>query len=643
MLTHLDVRKRFAQFWETHGHKEVPPIPLVPQNDPTTLFTGSGMQQLVPNLLGEPHPLGTRLYNVQRCIRAQDIDEVGDNRHVTFFEMMGNWSLGDYFKKEQIDWLTTFLTQKLGLNSTRLYATIFKGYTHVPQDTEAEAIWKEQFNNLLTKDFYVIGVKEVTVNTSPESGIKESDRIFYYDVSKNWWSRAGAPDTMPMGEVGGPSSEVFVDFDPQGALGIHAQSRFAQSPCHPNCDCGRFIEIGNSVFMEYVKAEDGFFQPLPKTNVDFGGGLERILMAIQQKQDVFETDLFWPIVQTISSDYSHHDDERKKHTRIIADHMRTVTHLAADGIIPGPKEQGYLMRTLIRRAVRASHNLHMDVTQLDEAVRATQKIYAPVYEHVGAPRIPEIVMDEIRKYQNTLISGRKIIASFIKKKSHITGADVFNLYQSIGVPEGEVADIARSLGATVDMIGFEEAKRAHASSSKAGSEQKFKGGLADQSEQVVKYHTATHLLHQALGDVLGASVRQEGSNITGERLRFDFYCAHKPTPEELVQVANVINQKINDALAVRQIILPKEEAQRIGAKSFFKEKYPDMVKVFMIGASDETLQMLSSKPIITPRAPFAYSIEFCGGPHVSNTKDIGKLDLYKFEKIGTDLYRIYGK
>ena len=596
MISHIKLRKIFADFWESKGHVEVPGIPLVPQNDPTTLFTGSGMQQLVPNLLGEPHPLGTRLYNIQRCVRAQDIDEVGDNRHDTFFEMMGNWSLGDYFKKDQLDWFFTFLTQKLGLDPTRLYVTIFKGDKFAPRDMDSEQIWRSQFLQV-SKDFLHIGIDEITVNEDPEGGMKKSDRIFYYGAHKNWWSRAGIPENMPVGEIGGPDSEVFFDFDPLQERKIHEKSAYSASECHPNCECGRFLEIGNSVFMEYVKAEDGFFKPLPKTNVDFGGGLERMLAAANDDPDVFKTDVLWPIVESVQEHIS--------------------------------KKYGF--DEAQDRSFRMAKLLHIDREKpmkdmFKECVVATQNIYSPV-ENNHTLHVTNTILDEIDKYLNTFENGRKIIAKFVRQKSILNGQDVFDLYQSVGVASDEIVEMVKEQGGSVNMDGFEEAKQKHSALSRSGSEQKFKGGLADQSEQVVKYHTATHLLHQALCDVLGYSVQQEGSNITGERLRFDFRCDHKPTPEDIAKVSYIIQGKIQEALPVSFVIIPKAEAEKLGAKSFFKEKYPDMVKVYFVGQSIES----------------AYSKEFCGGPHVVNTQEIGTIELYKSEKIGKDLYRVYGK
>lgn len=640
MVSHLELRKKFADFWLNNGHVEVPGIPLVPQNDPTTLFTGSGMQQLVPNLLGAPHPQGTRLYNIQRCIRAQDIDEVGDNRHDTFFEMMGNWSLGDYFKNEQFRWVFDVYTNKeygFGLDPSKLYVTVFGGGEGIPKDEESVEIWKELFV-----------AKGIRTDIGTAETFQKNQHITFYDAAKNWWSRSGTPKNMPAGEVGGPDSEIFYDFGEERHF--HETATLKDAHCNVNCDCGRFMEIGNSVFVQYVKKTDGSLKELPKKNVDFGGGFERVLAAMNDEPDVFKTDVFSPIVKVVAEEYDQQTEENKKRIRIIADHLRASTQLAADGILPSAKEQGYVMRSLIRRAVLNANHLAISTETLKDAVRAAVKIFANTFENMDEQKIEDVILAELQKYANTIENGRKIVAKYLKSKSNkllrgalrqsdasfdliippqivLNGDDIFNLYQSTGVPTDEIVEMVKEEGGVVSLDGLEEAKAEHSALSRAGSEQKFKGGLADQSEQVVKYHTATHLLHQALCDVLGDSVRQEGSNITGERLRFDFSCDHKPTPEEVSRASEIVNHKIKEALAVDFVIVPKDEASKLGAKSFFKEKYPDMVKVYFVGQSLES----------------AYSKEFCGGPHVANTQEIGKLEIYKSEKIGKDLYRIYAK
>lgn len=595
-MTHLQLRKLFAEFWESHGHKEVPPIPLIPQNDPTTLFTGSGMQQLVPYLLGEPHPLGKKLYNIQPCIRVQDIEEVGDNRHDTFFEMMGNWSLGTYFKEEQLSWFWEFLTKKLELPQEKLYVSVFEGNKDIPPDEESFSIWKKL-------------------------GLLES-RIHKYNAKKNWWSRAGVPESMPAGEPGGPDSEVFYEF-----AQVPHDPKYGKE-CHPNCDCGRFLEIGNSVFMQYKKNQDGSFSELPAKNVDFGGGLERILSAVNNEPDMFKTDIFLPIIQTIeeTSNKSYNDSNNKSVMRVIADHLKASTFLLANGVLPSNKEHGYILRRLLRRA--ATKAFFIDKNKLNREffrslVNSVIKIYPNYLKHIDSKNIENMVSQEIGKFRATIERG--IIQVDKIKIGENLGLTAFNLAQSYGFPLEITTELLKERGIELtqfDMRQFEESRRSHIDLSRTASAGKFKGGLADHSEQTLKYHTATHLLHQALFDVLGSDVRQEGSNITVERLRFDFYSGKKPTEEEIKKVQSIINDKIKASLPVSFKIIPKEEALTLGARSFFREKYPDMVKVYFVGN---------------------YSKEFCGGPHVQNTKEIGNIEIYKFEKIGSNLYRVYAR
>jgi len=631
MISHRKLRKIFADFWKSKGHVEVPGIPLVPQNDPTTLFTGSGMQQLVPNLLGEPHPLGTRLYNIQRCVRAQDIDEVGDNRHDTFFEMMGNWSLGDYFKKDQLRWVFDLYTNKesgFGLDPSKLYVTVFGGGEGIPTDEESIVLLKELFAE-----------KGIATDVGTAETFQPNQHITRYGADKNWWSRCGTPNQMPAGEVGGPDSEIFYDFGEDRNL--HESAMVKDEKCNVNCDCGRFGEIGNSVFVQYVKQADGSLKELPKKNVDFGGGLERVLAAVNNDPDVFKTDAFSPIIRTLTPDYDALNDDSKRRVRIIADHIRTAVQLASDRVLPSPKEQGYVMRSLIRRALLNANHLGISNQSLVDAMHAVVQIF----ETIDEATVENIIVAELHKYNVTIENGKKELKKRLAKQPNImiNGDIVFEIYQSTGLPPEVILDIGTSVGALIKLDGFDEAKQKHSELSRSGSEQKFKGGLADQSEQVVKYHTATHLLHQALCDVLGDSVRQEGSNITGERLRFDFFCDHKPTPEDITKVSTVIHSKIQEALAVNFVMIPKADAEKLGAKSFFKEKYPDMVKVYVIGVTKEDLAKVTLEPTTYHLPPTTYSIEFCGGPHVTNTKEIGSIELYKTEKIGKDLYRVYGK
>jgi alanyl-tRNA synthetase len=594
MLTHVQLRKKFADFWKKNDHKEIPAIPLVPQNDPTTLFTGSGMQQLVPYLLGETHPLGKRVYNIQPCIRAQDIEEVGDNRHTTFFEMMGNWSLGDYFKKEQLTWFWQFLTEEIKLPKEKLYVTIFAGdkKNALPADEESIEAWKS------------LGISE--------------NHIFQYGPEKNWWSRAGVPDNMPAGEPGGPDSEVFYEFTQ-----IPHDKKFGDK-CHPNCDCGRFMEIGNSVFMQYKKNPDGTFSDLPAMNVDFGGGLERIAAALNDDPDVFSTDLFSKIILEIEKITDQkYDDKNKSKMRIIADHLKGATFLIAGGVMPGNKEHGYILRRLLRRSAIKMYEL-TDGKTTDFAEVADTGVLATYDGAQGIGRkklqkeVVTIIAEEIRKFNISITRGLKEI----KKIEKVDGKIAFDLYQSFGFPYELTEELFREKGQEIDRKQFVAEFNKHKELSRSGSAGKFKGGLADHSVQTIKYHTATHLLHQALFDVIGADIRQEGSNITTERLRFDFASTLKPTKEQIKKVEDVINQNIKRSLKVEFKIIPKEEALKLGAKSFFREKYPDMVKVYFVGD---------------------YSKEFCGGPHVKNTSEIEKIEIYKFEKIGSNLYRIYAK
>lgn len=599
-IDHKSFRKLFGDHMKSKGHVEVPSIPLVPKDDPTTLFTGSGMQQLVPYLLGEVHPLGTRLYDFQRCLRSQDIDEIGDNRHILLFEMVGNWSLGDYFKKEQLQWIFQFLVNQLHLDPNKLYVTAFKGEDGLPQDKESIEIWKAEFEK--------VGIKADIGN-----------HIYLYDATKNWWSRAGVPSNMPAGEPGGPDSEIFYEF-----THVQHDKKFGEE-CHPNCDCGRYLEICNSVFMQYKKNTDGSFSPLPKQNVDFGGGLERFIMAMENNPDIFETSLFAPIIKEIESitHLSYSDEKNRPPMRIIADHLKASVFLIKDGVLPSNKEQGYVLRRLLRRLTVKLRKLLGKLPSPDEVAAVSEKVlelYEGVYFEPAKDMelIKPIITDEIKKFNMSLEKGIKQI----EKIPTIDGKIAFDLYQSYGFPLEVTEELYREKGQQIDKVQFMAEFNKHKDLSRSASAGKFKGGLADQSEQTLKYHTATHLLHQALFDILGSDIRQEGSNITSERLRFDFYCLHKPTDEQIQQVIALVNEKITAKLPVEFKILPKKEAELLGAKSFFREKYPDMVKVYFVGD---------------------YSKEFCGGPHVKNTGEIGQFSLVKFEKIGNNMYRIYGK
>ncbi|OGK42310.1 hypothetical protein A3A46_00160 [Candidatus Roizmanbacteria bacterium RIFCSPLOWO2_01_FULL_37_13] len=598
-FTHLQLRKLFSKFWQKKGHKLVPPIPLVPKDDPTTLFTGSGMQQLVPYLLGEPHPQGVKLYNIQPCFRSQDVDEVGDNRHTTFFEMTGNWSLGDYFKEEQLEWCWDFFTQELALAKNKLYVTVFSGSKSLPRDSESASIWKK------------LGVAE--------------NHIFYYGADKNWWSRAGIPENMPPGEPGGPDSEVFYEFTQ-----VQHNPEFG-SKCHPNCDCGKFLEIGNSVFMQYQKQKDETFKELPKKNVDFGGGLERILAALINNPDMFKIDVLLPIVkyaEDICGEKYKKDEATTRAMRILADHMRSAALIAADGVTPSNKDQGYFLRRLLRKMVRQGKYLGIDHHITTRLFPSIVDIFKSVYPQVEKKQKEIIEMFEMEeeKFRKTLESAHTIVEKIIQKPSNNYALVAFDLFQSTGYPPEIFLEDLKEKNIFVDIKKFNSAYKQifakHQKVSKKGAEKKFKGGLADTKDQTIKYHTATHLLHQALFDILGDDIRQEGSNITADRLRFDFYSPKIPSQNDIDKLAKIIDVKIKAKIPVSFKIIPKEKALKIGARAFFREKYPALVKIYFIGN---------------------YSKEFCGGPHVVNTKEVGKISIFKFEKIGNNLYRIYAK
>lgn len=590
-MTHATLRQLFSDFWKERGHKELPPSPLVLKEDPTTLFTSSGMQPLVPYLAGEPHPLGKKLYDIQPCVRTQDVDEVGDNRHDTFFEMMGNWSLGDYFKDEQLPWYWEFLTQVLKLPKEKLYATVFEGYNNVPKDEISAKVWKS------------LGLPD--------------DHIYFYGAKENWWSRSGTPDQMPEGEIGGPASEVFYDF------GTPHDTKYGKD-CHPNCQCGRFMEIGNSVFIQYRKMGDGTLQELPQNNVDFGGGIERMLAAINDDPDIFETDLFSEIIKAVEevSQKNYSVQENKSAMRIIADHLKASVFLIVNGVVPSNKEHGYVLRRLLRRtAVKLKFfNGSYNIKDFSVIGKSVLKTYGSQYFDIAkdGTLITEVIEDEMNKFTKSLEKGLKEI----QKMEQVSGKTAFDLYQTYGFPLEITEELLKEKGQEINHEEFANEFNKHKELSRTASAGMFKGGLADQSEQTKKYHTATHLLHQALFDVLGQDVRQEGSNITAERLRFDFSSSRKPNEEELKKIEELVNKKIEEQIPVFYKDLPKEEAFNIGAKSFFKEKYPKIVKIYFVGD---------------------YSKEFCGGPHVENTKEIGKINIYKLEKIGSNIYRIYAK
>ncbi len=592
------IRQAYLDFFKERGHAVIPRALLVPNNDPTTLFTGSGMQPLIPYLLGEPHQDGTRLVDSQACLRAQDIEEIGDNRHTTFFEMLGNWSLGDYFKEEQINWFWEFLTDVIKLDPQRIFVSCFIGdeAAGIPKDTESAAIWK---------DIYAkagIDAKEIDIDTE-ENGYKigeQGGRIFYYG-EKNWWCRAGKAVNMPVGEPGGPDTEMFYLF-PE----IQHDTKWGEK-CHVNCDCGRYIELGNSVFMQYIKTEAGF-DKLPKQNVDYGGGLERIAAAALNSPDVFRISVMWPIVETLENVSGKSYDQYTTSMRVIADHMRGATFLAVDGVAPSNKEQGYVMRRLMRRALRFAFELGVEQGLCEKLVPVIVSLYEKDFPEVAERK--QVVIDVLNKeekvFRQTL---RKGIHEFGKlTKDGLNGEIIFKLYDTYGFPVELSTEEAFKQGVEVSenwQQEFEQHMAEQRQRSQTATKGTFKGGLGGQTLQHKKYHTATHLMYQALRDVLGDHVIQNGSNITEERLRFDFSHPEKVTPDQIKQVEDIVNEQIAKDLKVSFQEYPTKVArEEKGALGQFGDRYGDTVKVYQMIADG------ADKP---------YSFEICGGPHVDHT------------------------
>ncbi len=619
MITSTDLRKKYLEFFRSKGHTIIPSASIMPDNDPTTLFTGSGMQPMVPYLLGEPHPEGTRIVDSQKCFRSQDIDEVGDNRHTTFFEMLGNWSLGDYFKKEQVAWMFAFLTKELGLDPKRLYITVFRGAPSIgiPRDDETVGYWKEAFASA--------GIEATAVDFAERDGM-QGGRIFFYDEKKNWWSRVGVPANMPPGEPGGPDTEMFWDFGEHQNL--HATSRFAAQPCHVNCDCGRFMEIGNNVFMQFIKTADGF-APLPKQNVDFGGGLERMLAAVCDDHDIFRSDLFDRARASLETRTKKTYGANEKETyafRVILDHLRAATFILGDpfGVVPSNVDQGYVVRRLIRRSVRYGKVLGIEEAFCADVAAAFIDHYAEAYPELPARReriVSELTKEE-QKFKNTLAKGLKEFEKMFAASAALSGKDAFVLYSTYGFPLELSQELAVEKGQRIDEQQFRAEFKKHQDLSRSGGEKKFHGGLADHSWPVIRQHTATHLLQQALRDVLGDHVLQRGSNITKERLRFDFSHPAKMTDEEIKKTETILNEKITADLPVRFEMLTVPEAKKTGAIGLFDEKYEQLgnkVKVYFMGD---------------------YSKEFCGGPHVEHTAQVGEVKLVKEEAVAEGIRRI---
>ncbi|CAN5153517.1 alanine--tRNA ligase [soil metagenome] len=596
------IRNAYLQFFTDRGHVVVPRAPLVLQGDPTTLFTGSGMQPMIPYLLGETHPHGKRIADSQTCLRAQDIEDIGDNRHTTFFEMLGNWSMGDYFKEQQIEWMFEFLATVVGLDMSKLYVTCFEGAPEygVPKDTEAAVVWQRLFEAKgLSAGEAEIGSEEAGY----ARGMHEGERIFYYDGSKNWWSRNGGPETTPIGDPCGPDSEMFYDFETEHnpEFGEH---------CHPNCDCGRFMEIGNNVFMAYRKIAEGQFEPLEKPNIDHGSGLERIAAAKLGDPDVFKISLMWPIVETLQAVSGKTYADHTEAMRVIADHLRAATFLAVDGCVPSNKEQGYVMRRLVRRAIRFAFELGVEQNFMEQIVPVIADLYADDFPEVSASRdkIIEVLVKEEKVFRQTLRKGLKELEKLAS--GEVSGVDIFRLYDTYGFPIELSTEEATKQGIALSdnwRAEFDDHMTEQRQRSQTAAKGTFKGGLGGQTDQHKKYHTATHLMYQSLRTVLGDHVIQHGSNITEERLRFDFSHPEKVTPEQIATVEQMVNKQIDKDLPVFWKEYPTKEAMAMGALGAFGDRYGDIVKIYQMGEGDDR-----------------YSFEICGGPHVDHTGQLAE-------------------
>lgn len=591
-----EIRKKYLEFCQKNGHTVIKRAPLILHNDPTTLFTGSGMQPLLPYLLGQDHPQGTKLADSQTCLRAQDIEDVGDNRHTTFFEMLGNWSMGEYFKRQQIEWFFEFLTEIVGLDPHKIYVSCFIGdeKNNIPRDDEAAQIWQEVF----TKKG--IDAKIVDLD-SAENGDKlgmQGGRIFFYNDKENWWSRGGGIDSTPIGDPCGPDSEVFYDFGEQ-----HHDVSFGQA--HPASDSGRFMEIGNQVFMQYRRLDDGSFEPLARKNVDFGGGLERIAAAAIDSPDVFKISLLQPIIKKMESLSG---EEYATHTasmRVIADHLRAAVFLAVDGCVPSNKEQGYVMRRLLRRAIRYSFDLGIEQNFLEEVVPVIADLYEADFPEVKENRenIIAVLVKEEKAFRQTLRKGLRQMRHYID--DGLTGEELFMLYDTFGFPVELSTEEAYKQGIKLSdswRAEFDTKMNEQRQRSKTARKGQFHGGLEGTEPIHLKYHTATHLLGAALRKVLNApDLQQHGSNITAERLRFDFNHS-KLTPEEKQAVEDQVNAWIDADLPVSFAVYPTDEALKMGAIGAFGERYGNEVKVYSIGEGENRV-----------------SFEVCGGPHVEHT------------------------
>ena len=611
-MNHNIIRQKYLDFFKSKGHAIISPASLIPQNDSSLLFTNSGMFPLVPYLLGEQtHPSGKRLTDSQPCFRTDDIEEVGDGRHNTFFEMLGNWSLGDYFKSDQLNWWFEFIIEELGLDINRIYQSVYAGDDSIAKDNESIQILKsiyQKYNIDAEEGAETIGKGDL--GPGIQISFDERTRIFAYR-DKNWWQRGDA-----VGELGGPDSETFYDTKKTHDI------KFGQF-CHLNCDCGRFIEIGNSVFMQFQKTENGWAE-LKQKNVDFGGGLERLTMILQNKSKAFETDLFMPIINRCEELSGEKYSSNPKSFEIIADHIRATTFLIADGAVPSNIQQGYFVRRLIRRAIRFGQILGLTDNFLPKLVDQVIEILSDAYPQLATKKltIKDEVTKEETKFRNTLEKGLREFEKIVAHGS-ISGHDAFILYSTYGFPIEMTEELAAEKGIEVDRKAFDEENQKHQDLSRTASAGMFKGGLADQSEATTKLHTAAHLLDAALRQILGEHVFQKGSNITAERLRFDFSHPEKMTDEEKQKVESIVNQTIADDLPIHFEEMTVDEAKKRGALGVFESKYGEKVKVYFIGESGQEI-----------------SKEICGGPHVEQTKILGHFKITKEESSSQGVRRI---
>lgn len=577
----IELRNKYIEFFERNGHTRIPGAPLVPENDPTVLFTTAGMHPLVPYLCGENHPAGKRLTDFQKCVRTGDIDEVGDECHLTFFEMLGNWSLGDYFKEESVKLSYRFLTEELNIPADKISVTCFEGDKDAPRDEETAKAWNE------------LGIP--------------NDRIYFFGKENNWWGPAG--QTGPCG----PDTEIFYDTGKEKCC----------DECSPACNCGKYIEIWNNVFMQYNKEKDGTYIELKQKNVDTGLGLERVIYLFQGKKNVYETELFENIINHIKENAN---DVNEQSVRIIADHMRASVMLMNDGVEPSNVEQGYILRRLIRRTIRHMRKIKYNVDNIGALAEIVIDTSSEMYPELLAARekIVALIVKEKNRFMNTLVNGEKEFNKVVRKLNEeenkvIDGTTLFRLYDTFGFPPELTRELAEEQSLTVDIEGFEKSFKEHQEKSRLGSDKKFKGGLADNSEETTKYHTATHLIHQALKNIVGNHVEQRGSNITAERIRFDFSNPGKIERDVLDKVEEMVNEQIAKKIPVVCEEMSLEDARNSGAHGLFENKYGDVVKVYTIGD---------------------FSKEICGGPHVDNTSKLEKIKIIKEEGVSSGVRRI---